>query len=379
MAAPAAFVKQLTDVAHGQTKRREWRTISLRCGSRQHGEETPGPSARQLTDHRPACYHPPGVAVTAVIIFCSRPRRQGDIATRPPPPGNTLDRNRYTEANQSEKRPYGLRIEGTRMTQASTPRPASLLPREHGAYAQISFPLLTALALGTPRLAAILLVAASVAVFLAHEPILVLVGGRGGRAMRDSGKRARQRATLLLAAAFVTGVTGLWLAAPAARLSALIPLGCAIALTPLILSRREKTTVGELLVALGLSSTMIPVAIAAGVSLRSSLAAAGIWATVFALGTITVRAIIAGAKRGVERPRSVGIAPLLSAAVTLTALLLAFSDAVPTLAALAVVPTALVALLFSLLGVHPRNLRRMGWSLVASNIAVLAALIVGLQ
>jgi hypothetical protein len=42
------------------------------------------------------------------------------------------------------------------------------------------------------------------------------------------------------------------------------------------------------------------------------------------------------------------------------------------------VPTALAALIFGLLGVHPRNLQRMGWSLVASNVFVLAALLVGL-
>ncbi len=61
------------------------------------------------------------------------------------------------------------------------------------------------------------------------------------------------------------------------------------------------------------------------------------------------------------------------------ALLLAVTDRLPALAAVAVVPTALVALIFSALGIHPRNLRRMGWSLVASNIAALAALIAGLR
>jgi hypothetical protein len=65
--------------------------------------------------------------------------------------------------------------------------------------------------------------------------------------------------------------------------------------------------------------------------------------------------------------------------VIAAALFLAARDDFPTAVAIAVVPTALVALVFGLLGVHPRNLRRMGWSLVASNLAVLAALLIGLR
>ncbi len=264
------------------------------------------------------------------------------------------------------------------MTQANQPRQPSLLPREHGAYAQISFPLLTALALGRPGLASILLVAAAVAVFLLHEPVLILVGGRGGRARRELASLARQRTALLLTLALPAGLGGLWLA-PAARLPALIPLGIAALLVPLIFSRKERTTAGELLVALTLSTTMIPVALAAEVNLRPAVLAAGVWFVVFALGTITVRAIIARAKKGVEPSWWARWAPWLSAAVIAGAFFLALQGSTPAGAALAVVPSAAVALVFALLGVHPRNLRRMGWSLVASNVAVLVVLIIAFR
>jgi hypothetical protein len=254
----------------------------------------------------------------------------------------------------------------------------SFLPKEHGAYAQLGFPLVTALALGGLGAAPILLVVAIIAVFLAHEPVMVLSGGRGGRAKRETGDLARSRAVALLAVAAVAGIVGLWLAPDAARLSILIPLVLGALLTPLILARKEKTLIGELLVALALSSTMVPVALAGGATLRATVIACAVWAVVFSLGTITVRAIIARAKKGAQPSWTAYIAPLLSALAIAVAIAFAFDNDLPAAAALAVVPTALVAFAFGLLGVHPRNLRRMGWSLVASNVAVLAALLVGL-
>lgn len=254
----------------------------------------------------------------------------------------------------------------------------SLMPREHGAYAQIAFPLMTALALGAFSPAPILLLVAIICIFLAHEPAMVLTGGRGGRARRETGGQARRRAILLAAISLATGAAGLWLAPAAAHLATLIPLSLGVLLIPLIFTRREKTAVGELLVATTLSSTMIPVAIAGGASIQVTLGAAAVWAIAFALGTLTVRAIIARTKRTAESQWPTWIAPTLCAAVIILAIAAALTSDLPALAVVAVVPTALVALIFALMGIHPRNLRRMGWSLVASNVAVLAGLIIGL-
>lgn len=255
---------------------------------------------------------------------------------------------------------------------------SAMLPREHGAYAQLGFPLLTAILLGGPDPAVLLLSIGIVAAFLLHEPIMVLTGGRGGRAQRMEGERARKRLTILGAVALIAGLAGLWLAPMEARAAALVPAGLALLLLPLTLTRREKTTTGELLVAMTLPSTMIPVAIAGGVSPSTAVIAAAVWAVVFGLGTLTVRAIIARAKKNVRPSWPPALAPILSGLAIAVALALAISGVFPTIAAIAVVPTALVALVFGVLDVHPRNLRRMGWSLVASNIAVLAALIAGL-
>jgi hypothetical protein len=264
------------------------------------------------------------------------------------------------------------------MTEERARRGPSLLPREHGAYAQLGFPLVTALALGELGFAPVLLVVAIIAIFLVHEPVMILSGGRGGRAKREVGDRARRRGAMLLAIAAIAGVAGLWLAPPTARYLAIVPVALGALLAPLTLSRQEKTLIGELLASVALSSTMIPVALAGGAGVGETLVAFVVWSVVFSLGTITVRAIIARATKTAEPSRAVHLAPLLSVVSIAIALGLAIGSDVPALAAVAVVPTAFAALIFGLLGLHPRNLRRMGWSLVVSNVFVLAALLVGL-
>ena len=51
-----------------------------------------------------------------------------------------------------------------------------MLPREHGAYGQIAFPTLTAFLVSDVSVAGLLIAAAVVAGFLAHEPAAVLLG-----------------------------------------------------------------------------------------------------------------------------------------------------------------------------------------------------------
>ncbi|MDE3154816.1 MAG: YwiC-like family protein, partial [Acidobacteriota bacterium] len=98
-----------------------------------------------------------------------------------------------------------------------------MLPREHGAYGQLLFPLVTALALGRPGAAALALAAAAIAAFLAHEPLLVLLGQRGTRAARERGPEARHWFTGLAAMAAIAGAAGVRLAPQAARVARAAP------------------------------------------------------------------------------------------------------------------------------------------------------------
>src|SRR5262245_4761900 len=65
----------------------------------------------------------------------------------------------------------------------------ALVPHEHGAYGQLLFPMITALAIGRPGTAAFAWAAAAALVFLAHEPVMVLLGQRGPKASRDERPR----------------------------------------------------------------------------------------------------------------------------------------------------------------------------------------------
>ena len=68
----------------------------------------------------------------------------------------------------------------------------TLLPREHGAYGQLSLPLVTALSVAGPSIAGLLVAVSAVAAFVAHEPASVLLGLRGARVRQELGRTATQ-------------------------------------------------------------------------------------------------------------------------------------------------------------------------------------------
>jgi hypothetical protein len=254
-----------------------------------------------------------------------------------------------------------------------------LLPREHGAYAQIIFPLLTALVLGDGSAAQFYWAAAALALFVAHEPLLILAGERGRRSHAELGEDAKKLAGSLSVAALVAGLLGWWRAPDAARLAVTLPLGLGILLLPLIVQHREKTLAGELLVSLTFSTMLMPVALAGGVSPRAALIASAVWIAIFFMGTLMVRAVIANVKKATHSRWVVYASNSLSLAAIVVAIIALATDALPALAAAAVLPAALITFACGFTGVHPRHLRVLGWSLVGSNVIALAALVVALR
>ena len=91
-------------------------------------------------------------------------------------------------------------------------KPRSLWPKEHGAYAQLLAPLALALVHGPITPASVALAIASVLAFVAHEPLLVVLGLRGTRAAREEGPRARRHLLALGGGALALGAAGLALA-----------------------------------------------------------------------------------------------------------------------------------------------------------------------
>jgi len=214
------------------------------------------------------------------------------------------------------------------------------------------------------------------AAFLAHEPLLVLLGQRGGRVKRQLEQPARRRLGQL---AVVTGAgaTGFWLLADApARWSALPAVVLAVAVLPFVWKGREKTLAGELVVGLALASAAAPALVAAGRP-AAALLAAGTWALIFSLATVTVRAVVAQQRAtGVVRGRRV--AGALAVLVLVTGLALGQWQVLPRPAVLAPMPIALLALQLALRPPPATRLKRIGWALAACFTLGSGLLIAGL-
>ncbi len=248
-----------------------------------------------------------------------------------------------------------------------------LIPREHGAYGQLLFPLFSALLIGHPAAGAYLLGGAAVAAFLAHESLLVVLGQRGKRALREQGSDARRSLALFGGFCLVTGIVA-WLVLPrAALVSLLIPCSLAAVVVGLVVRHRERSTGGEVLVAAALSSTSVPVALAGGVPLMSALTLFLVFTSAFVTATVAVRALIARVGR-VNGPRPATAAALAVGAVALLALAASIGR-LASVAPYAALPVCLVALGLTAKPPALRYLRAIGWTLVGAT-ALTAVLLV---
>jgi uncharacterized membrane protein (UPF0136 family) len=254
----------------------------------------------------------------------------------------------------------------------SRPPPASrpsLWPREHGATAQFLLPLATALAISRPRLAAAAFAVCALAGFLAHEPVLILLGRRGGRQRRELAIPARRRLKELALLAIVTGIFGALRAPPAALLAG-AATALFVAVASLILhAGREKTLVGELFAAITLCASSVPIALAGGAPLTSAVAVASSWATVFVLGTLTVHTLL----------QRIGGAAVVAVAVTAGVAGIASATYGHVLWPIGLVPPAIATAVLLLVRPGAKHLRRIGWSMVAADLGALLLFIVGLR
>lgn len=253
-----------------------------------------------------------------------------------------------------------------------------LLPREHGAYGQLAFPLATALAVGHPSVEAWLLVFGAVAAFLAHEPLAVLLGQRGRRLLQQQGTRARWQLGALVVIATTLGGMGLWLASPAVRLSAVVPAVLAAVTGCLLVLGREKTAVGELIAASAFASAALPVAQAAGGNGKTAMTIVLVWALASGLHIGVVRGLIARGKSG-GSVRTACVTAAAGTGILATATILAVAGRVHVVVPLALLAPAMVAVGLAVRPLSPRRLRHVGWTLIGASGAVSAVLILGLR
>lgn len=257
----------------------------------------------------------------------------------------------------------------------------SMLPKEHGAYGQLTFPLLTALIAAGVSAAGLLIGVAAIAGFLAHEPLMVLLGQRGRRAQRETGRLARAWLACFLLVGVPAAVGAVILMAPASRVWLAVPLVPAILLAIATFARREKTWYGEVAAATAFSGLAVPIAVAAGTPAPAALSIAIPFAVLFIASTLAVRAVILRVRGGgvnIGAAQVTRRATFAFSVLTTIAILAGVSASWwPPRALVASAPGLIAALYLAAFPPPPTRLRTVGWTLVTLSFATAAIVIVG--
>lgn len=253
------------------------------------------------------------------------------------------------------------------------------LPKEHGAYGQMAFPLVTAFLVAGLSAAGSLLAIAIVAGFLLHEPAAVVLGQRGVRATRELQRPALRWIAACAAVVVIAGIGALTTIAAPERWTLVVPLVPAVLLAVFMVRGREKSWYGELAAALAFSGTAVPIAMAAGATLRTALTVAIPFALLFTASTLAVRVVILRV-RGGGNPRAAAAtrcAALAVAGLSAAALTLAISaDLLTGAVLLAAAPGLLTAAAVAVHPPSPAHLRTLGWTLVAVSVLTVVVIAV---
>jgi YwiC-like protein len=255
--------------------------------------------------------------------------------------------------------------------------PVTYLPKEHGAYGQVAFPLVTALGVSGVSTGGLLISVAVIAGFLAHEPAAIVLGLRGSRAKREIGTSATQWLSGCLAIAVAAGIWAVVDLDPAARRSLAIPAVPAVLLVLAMVQGHEKSWYGEAAAALAFAGASVPVTMAAGASMNVALAVAIPFALLFTTTTLAVRSVILRVRGGGDpratmatRGATLAIASVATAAIGAMTVAGWLSSSV----LLASAPGLITASIVAARPPAPARLRLLGWTLVA--ISTLTAAIV---
>jgi hypothetical protein len=253
----------------------------------------------------------------------------------------------------------------------------TLLPKEHGAYGQLSLPLVTALSVAGPSVAGLLLTMSAVAGFLAHEPASVLLGLRGARARRELGGLAIRWLACSLVISVIAGAIALLVIQGSARWSIAVPIVPAVLLGVATALGREKSWYGEVAAALAFAGLAVPIVMAGGASLTNAIAVAVPFALLFVTSTLAVRTVILRVRGGGDPQAMMATRRSVFAATAVGTTCVAWLVAAGLLPAgtiAAAAPGLVTAVVIAARPPQPARLRAIGWTLVA--VSVLTAVIV---
>lgn len=241
------------------------------------------------------------------------------------------------------------------------------LPREHGAYGQMAFPLVTAFGVAGVSVAALLLATAVIAAFLAHEPAAVRFGQRGVRAAREQGAAAARWLRTCIAIALGAGLGAALILDPSIRWSLAVPAVPGLVLIGAMAQGREKSWYGEIAAALACAGAAVPVALAAGAPPAAAWHVAVPFALLFVTTTLAVRVVILRV-RGGGNPQATAATRRVVLTMSLGALMviagLTAMRVVSDAMLIAAAPGLVTAIVVAARPPAATHLRVLGWSLV---------------
>jgi hypothetical protein len=246
----------------------------------------------------------------------------------------------------------------------------ALLPKEHGAYGQLAFPVVTGVTLAGAQASSALVAVTVVAGFLLHEPLLIVLGHRGIRARREHGRAARAWLTTVAAVMLTAGLLAMRIVPPRQWWTLLVPAIPAALLFFAAAAGREKSAAAQVSAAVAFSLTVIPIGVPAGVPATASLVISSAFAVSFVLATLAVRVVILRVRAGGDRQASRRTARLVLVLATTTTVALSAAAGladIPSLAVAAFVPGVVTATLIAWSPPPPARLRSLGWLLIATS------------
>lgn len=245
------------------------------------------------------------------------------------------------------------------MTGTSADAAVKLKPKEHGAYAILGIPIFSSYMIAGPTLVGSCVALASVAGFVAHEPLLVWLGHRGARAQRTA-PAAPMRLGVLVTVTVACGAIAMVRGAASVQWSL---VGCgvlAFVCFAIAIVGKHRTLGGQLAGIFGLSVPCVPILLAGDLPIASTMEAWGTWLIGFTSTTMAVRGVIAAQKRQSRTIHWLAMAGISTLVVALT--FRGFVIPVVTL------PMIVMSWYLMFDPPHAKHLKRVGWTLVVGTV-----------
>jgi hypothetical protein len=183
-------------------------------------------------------------------------------------------------------------MSGATIQVVGTTSPVRLHPKEHGAYAIVGVPLVVALVIGGLNPVAVLATIATIAGFVANEPLMVLAGRRGERARLSTPSALSTLQVLLLITIFF-GSAAFWLGSGRVQVALIACTAFAVAGFAMSVAGWQRTFIAQLTGIVGLTLPSAVVLLAGKMDSLSAVCLSAAWIMGRVATTTAVRSVVA--------------------------------------------------------------------------------------